>query len=363
MDKARYLLLENGAVFKGKAFGAEGDVTGEVVFTTGMTGYLETLTDPGYYGQIIIQTFPLIGNYGVIPQDFESRKSFVKGYIVRDWCQEPSNFRNQGDLDTFLREQNIPGIYGIDTRALTRMVRENGVMNAVILSELPEDNSAVAWEMKNYRITEAVASTSCTEREECPRTEETAAPKKVAILDLGMRRNSCRELQKRGCDVVILPYNTTAEEILALNPDGIMISDGPGDPAENVEVIREIKKLMNAGVPVFGACLGHQLIALAAGARTVKMKHGHRGASQPARRIADGKVYITSQNHGYEVVTESLPANAEVSFVNVNDNTCEGITYKDIPVFSVQFTPESCCGPLNTLSLFDEFVKLMEEVK
>ena len=362
MDKARYLLLENGTVFKGKAFGAEGDVTGEVVFTTAMTGYLETLTDPSYYGQIVVQTFPLIGNYGVIPQDFESRKSFVKGYIVREWCQEPSNFRNQGDLDTFLREQNIPGIYGIDTRALTKIVRENGVMNALILSELPEEKSAGVWDMKKYIITEAVASTSCTESEEHPHTGETDNPLKVVLLDLGAKRNICRELQKRGCDVTVVPYNTKAEEIAGMKPDGIMLSNGPGDPAENVEVIHEIKKLMDSGIPMFGICLGHQLTALAAGGRTEKMKYGHRGANQPAKRLADGRVFITSQNHGYCVVSDSLPENAEVSFINANDNTCEGVKYRGIPVFTVQFHPEASAGPLDSGFLFDDFIKLMKEV-
>ncbi len=362
MDKARYLLLENGAVFKGKAFGAEGDVTGEVVFTTAMTGYLETLTDPSYYGQIVVQTFPLIGNYGVIPQDFESRKSFVKGYIVREWCQEPSNFRNQGDLDTFLREQNIPGIYGIDTRALTKIVRENGVMNALILSELPEEKSASIWDIKQYTITEAVANTSCDEKEEHPHTDETADPLKVVLMDLGAKRNICRELQKRGCDVTVVPYSTTAEEIEAMKPDGIMLSNGPGDPAENVNVIREIRKLMDSGIPMFGICLGHQLTALAAGGRTEKMKYGHRGANQPAKRLSDNRVFITSQNHGYCVVSESLPDFAEVSFVNANDNTCEGVRYRGIPVFTVQFHPEASAGPLDSGFLFDDFIALMKEV-
>ena len=362
MEKTAYLILENGTVFKGKSFGYEGEAIGEIVFTTSMTGYLETLTDPSYFGQIVVQTFPLIGNYGVIPEDFESPTPKVKGYIVREWCQEPSNFRNQGDLDTFLREQNIPGIYGIDTRALTKIVRENGVMNALILSELPEEKSAGVWDMKKYIITEAVASTSCTESEEHPHTGETDHPLKVVLLDLGAKRNICRELQKRGCDVTVVPYNTKAEEIAGMKPDGIMLSNGPGDPAENVEVIHEIKKLMDSGIPMFGICLGHQLTALAAGGRTEKMKYGHRGANQPAKRMADGRVFITSQNHGYCVVSDSLPENAEVSFVNANDNTCEGVKYRGIPVFTVQFHPEASAGPLDSGFLFDDFIKLMKEV-
>ncbi|MCR4601590.1 MAG: carbamoyl phosphate synthase small subunit [Clostridia bacterium] len=385
MEKARYLLLENGMVFKGKAFGADSDITGEVVFTTAMTGYLETLTDPSYYGQIVVQTFPLIGNYGVIPQDFESRKSFVKGYIVRDWCQEPSNFREQGDLDTFLREQGVPGLYGIDTRALTKIVRENGVMNGILLDELPEEMAPLLEKIKAYTITEAVKNTSTTEKVRHPydeierpaydinaiyvgahirRSDENATGtiKNVVLMDLGAKYNIARELQKRGCDVTVVPYDTKAEEILAMKPDGIMLSNGPGDPAENVEVIAEIKKLRESGVPMFGICLGHQLLALSSGARTEKMKYGHRGANQPAKRLEDGRVFITSQNHGYCVVGDSLPDFAQVSFTNANDSTCEGVRYTDKPVFSVQFHPEASAGPLDSGFLFDDFVALMEEV-
>ena len=380
MEKKRYLLLENGTVFEGRAFGAEGDVTGEVVFTTAMTGYLETLTDPSYFGQIVIQTFPLIGNYGVIPEDFESRKSFVKGYIVRDWCQAPSNFRNQGDLDTFLQQQGIPGLYGIDTRALTRAVREKGVMNGRFFSELPQDLDAAVEKLKEYRIVEAVESTSTDRRETvrflderpvgsglhdfsaAPVETDGMAPKQVVLLDLGAKYNIARELAKHGCDVTVVPCHTTAEEILAMKPDGIMLSNGPGDPADNPEIIEEIGKLRVSGVPVFGICLGHQLLALSAGARTEKMKYGHRGANQPVRRVRDGRVFITSQNHGYCVVSGSLPAYAEESFVNANDGTCEGVLYTDHPVFSVQFHPEASGGPHDSEFLFDDFVKLMEEV-
>ena len=380
MEKKRYLLLENGTVFEGRAFGAEGDVTGEVVFTTAMTGYLETLTDPSYYGQIVIQTFPLIGNYGVIPEDFESRRSFVKGYIVRDWCQAPSNFRNQGDLDTFLREQGIPGLCGIDTRALTRAVREKGVMNGIFLSELPADIEKTAEKLKEYRIVDAVESTSVREPHTCLYSSERpewseiydfampavdlggAEPKKVVLLDLGAKYNIPRELARHGCDVTVVPYNTTAEEIIAMKPDGIMLSNGPGDPADNRQVIEEVAKLRVSGIPVFGICLGHQLLALAAGGRTEKMKYGHRGANQPVRRLSDGRVFITSQNHGYCVVSDSLPDQAEESFINANDGSCEGVRYTDSPVFSVQFHPEACGGPHDSEFLFDDFVNLMEEV-
>lgn len=380
MEKKRYLLLENGMVFEGTAFGAEGEVTGEVVFTTAMTGYLETLTDPSYFGQIVIQTFPLIGNYGVIPQDFESRKSFVKGYIVRSWCQAPSNFRNQGDLDTFLRSQGIPGLCGIDTRALTRAVREKGVMNGIFLSELPENLSEAAEALKEYKIVDAVKTTSTEQPEIYLYSDERpewsgiydfamppvelsgAQPKKVVLLDLGAKYNIARELARHGCDVTVVPYDTTAEEIIGMKPDGIMLSNGPGDPADNPQVIEEIAKLRVSGIPIFGICLGHQLLALSAGGRTEKMKYGHRGANQPVRRILDDRIFITSQNHGYCVVSDSLPAFAEESFVNANDGTCEGVRYTDYPVFSVQFHPEASGGPHDSEFLFDDFVKLMEEV-
>lgn len=381
MSNKRYLLLENGAVFEGRAFGAEGTTVGEVVFTTAMTGYLETLTDPSYYGQIVIQTFPLIGNYGVIPEDFESRRSFVKGYIVRDWCQAPSNFRNQGDLDTFLQEQGIPGLCGIDTRALTKAVREKGVMNGVLLSEPPEDPEKAAEELKAWRITDAVESTSTEQAETYYYSDERPVwsglcdfaappveletgtpPKKVVLLDLGAKYNIARELARHGCDVTVVPYHTTAEEIIGMKPDGIMLSNGPGDPADNVKVIEEISKLRVSGIPVFGICLGHQLLALAAGGTTEKMKYGHRGANQPVRRLRDGRVFITSQNHGYCVVSGSLPEYAEESYINANDGTCEGVRYTDYPVFSVQFHPEASGGPHDSEFLFDDFVKLMEEV-
>lgn len=382
MEKKKYLLLENGKVFEGKSFGAGGDITGEVVFTTAMTGYLETLTDPSYYGQIVIQTFPLIGNYGVIPEDFESRKSFVKGYIVRDWCQEPSNFRNQGDLDTFLREQNIPGIYGIDTRALTRMVRENGVMNGMLLSELPEDIDAAVAELKKYTIVEAVASTS-TDKEEhynykderpdwsglCdfawpPEELGDKPPKKVVLLDLGAKRNIARELSRHGCDVTVVPYDTKADEIIAMKPDGIMLSNGPGDPKECTGVIREIKKLYDTEIPIFAICLGHQLMALATGADTHKMKYGHRGGNHPVKDLATGRVYISSQNHGYVVDMETLdPKVATPAFVNVNDGTNEGLAYTGKNIFTVQFHPEASPGPRDSGVLFDRFMKMMEVKK
>lgn len=359
MSRAAYLILENGTVFEGKAFGAEKETTGELVFTTAMTGYLETLTDPSYFGQVVIQTFPLIGNYGVIPSDFESDSPSLKGYIVREWCQVPSNFRCEGDLDTFLKESQIPGIYGIDTRALTRIVREYGVMNCKICYS-PEYTESELEEIKNYVITDAVESTTINEKEsfnaENPELD-------VVLMDFGAKHNIGRELVKRGCNLTVVPANTTAEELLAMNPDGIMLSNGPGDPAKNTKIIEELKKLCEHKIPIFGICLGHQLLALSQGAKTEKLKYGHRGANQPAKEIATGKVYITSQNHGYAVVSDSLPENGVVSFVNGNDNTCEGVNYTDMPAFSVQFHPEACGGPLDTAFLFDRFIDMIKENK
>ena len=333
MSRAAYLILENGTVFEGKAFGAEKETTGELVFTTAMTGYLETLTDPSYYGQVVIQTFPLIGNYGVIPADFESDSPSLKGYIVREWCQVPSNFRCEGDLDTFLKESGIPGIYGIDTRALTRIVREYGVLNCKI-SYSPNVTKEELDEIKNYVITEAVESTTIKEKEHF---DAENGDLNVVLMDFGAKHNIGRELVKRGCNLTVVPAHTTADEIKAMNPDGVMLSNGPGDPSDNTEIIAELKKLCDFGIPTFGICLGHQLLALSQGAKTEKLKYGHRGANQPAKEVETGRVYITSQNHGYAVVS-----------------------YTNMPAFSVQFHPEACGGPHDTAFLFDRFIELMK---
>lgn len=359
MSRAAYLILENGTVFEGKAFGAEKETTGELVFTTAMTGYLETLTDPSYFGQVVIQTFPLIGNYGVIPSDFESAAPALRGYIVREWCQVPSNFRCEGDLDTFLKDAGIPGICGIDTRALTRIVREYGVLNCRIAYS-DEVNDEILNDIKNYVITDAVESTTIAE----PQEFKAENPQlDVVLMDFGAKHNIGRELVKRGCNVTVVPANTTAEQIKAMNPDGVMLSNGPGDPASNTQIIEELKKICEHKIPTFGICLGHQLLALSQGAKTEKLKYGHRGSNQPAKEISTGNVYITSQNHGYAVVSDSMPSNGEVSFVNGNDNTCEGVKYTDMPAFSVQFHPEACGGPKDTAFLFDRFIELMKDNK
>ncbi|GHU82022.1 carbamoyl-phosphate synthase small chain [Clostridia bacterium] len=359
MSRKSYLILENGKVFEGQGFGAQSEVTGELVFTTAMTGYLETLTDPSYYGQVVIQTFPLIGNYGVIPADFESPAPSLKAYIVRNRCQEPSNFRCEGTLDTFLRESGIPALYGVDTRALTRIVREYGVMNCKLVNSLNNLKSDLE-ELKKYKVTDAVASVTRKNTEEF--TAENAKYN-VALWDFGAKGNIKNSLLKRGCNVTELPSSATAEEIAAIKPDGIMLSNGPGDPEENITVISELKKLCEKQIPIFGICLGHQLLALSQGASTEKLKYGHRGANQPATDTETGRVYITSQNHGYAVVSGSLPNTAKESFVNANDGTCEGVTYTNMPAFSVQFHPEACGGPQDSEFLFDKFIQLIKNNK
>ena len=359
MEQPRYLILENGQVFRGRPLGSSGQVIAEIVFTTAMTGYLETLTDPSYYGQMVVQAFPLIGNYGVIPADFEAEQPALKGYIVRSWCQVPSNFRSEEDLDTFLLSKGIVGLWDIDTRALVKIIREHGVMNA-LLTDDPAPDEATLASLRAYRIDRAVQAVSRTEAN-LQRAE--AARKHVALWDFGAKRNIARELNRRGCDVTILPAHTTAAEILALKPDGLMLSNGPGDPAENTDIIRELNQLCETKLPIFGICLGHQLLALARGGETMKLKYGHRGANQPVQETASGKVYITSQNHGYAVKTDQLPKQSRVSFTNLNDGTCEGMEYLDIPAFSVQFHPEACGGPLDTRYLFDRFIELMERAR
>lgn len=352
----RYLVLENGMTFKGKAFGAEGEVTAEIVFTTAMTGYLETLTDKSYTGQAVVQTFPLIGNYGIIPQDAESERIGASAYIVREWCEHPSNFRCQGDLNSYLKERNVVGLYNIDTRALTKVLRERGVMNGKITS----NPASVDFEaLKAFTIKSPVdrVSFSKSRIDEPEQAEFT-----VALLDFGMKENIARSLVSRGCRVHVLPFNTPASEILALKPDGLFLTNGPGNPEDNVVPINTIKELLPHKIPTMGICLGHQLLALAHGFSTEKLKYGHRGANQPVRSHIDGKTYISSQNHGYAVVTDSIEDSvASPMFTNVNDNTNEGILYKNIPAFSVQFHPEACGGPKDTDFLFDDFIKLMKE--
>ena len=349
--KKGYLILQDGQVFEGVRFGAETDTVGELVFTTGMCGYVETLPDPSYAGQIVMQTYPLIGNYGIIREDFEGA-CCVKGSVGREYCDTPSNFRTDCDLDTYLKEQGVPGLCGVDTRELTRIIREHGVMNAAICDEIPADLTPI----KTYAITGVVEAVSCKEPDRYPAEGEECF--RVSLIDYGAKRNIVRELQKRGCTVTVLPASTSAEEILAAGPDGVMLSNGPGDPAENTYQIEQIRKLLGK-VPMFGICLGHQLTALAAGGSTYKLKYGHRGVNQPVRDLNGVRTYITSQNHGYAVDGDTVKL-GKVRFVNANDGTCEGIDYPELKAFTVQFHPEACTGPKDTSFLFDQFVELMK---
>ena len=378
MDKA-YLVLSDGTVFEGKAFGAVGDALGEVVFTTGVVGYLETLTDPCYAGQIVVQTYPLVGNYGVIPGDIAGPAA-VKGYVVRELCEDPSNFRSEGDLNTYLKEQGIPCICGIDTRQLTRILRDKGTMNGMICHELPADMEALAaWSVPGAEALAGVTGAALLPPEGGRGSKKgffrwftrlfggksadaSSAPSRhalrVTLIDCGSTEGIRRQLEQRGCEVTVVPCNTAAESILAGGPKGVVVSDGPGDPAENPVCIGELKKLVGK-VPLFGVGLGHQLMALALGGKTRKLPYGHRGANQPVTALGGGNTYITSQNHGYVVDGDSLEGVGKVFMVNANDQTCEAVEYPGHKAFSVQFHPEGCTGPVNTLFLYDRFITMM----
>ena len=352
-----FLILEDGTVFEGTSIGYPKEVISEIVFNTSMTGYLEVLTDPSYAGQAVVMTYPLIGNYGICREDMESRQAWPDGYIVRELSRIPSNFRSGDTIDHFLKEQDIPGISGIDTRALTKILREKGTMNGMITTNGDYDLEEVKEKIRQYTVKGVVLKTSVKKPYVLP-----GDGKKVALLDCGAKDNIARNLNKRGCEVTVYPADTPAEEILKTNPDGIMLSNGPGDPAENVGIIEEVRKLYESSVPIFAICLGHQLMALATGAKTYKLKYGHRGGNHPVKDLETGRVYITSQNHGYAVDEESLdPSVAVPAFVNVNDKTNEGLKYVGKNIFTVQYHPEACPGPLDSGYLFDRFMRMMEE--
>ena len=351
-----YLILEDGTVFTGTSIGSEREVISEIVFNTSMTGYLEVLTDPSYAGQAVVMTYPLIGNYGICHQDMESAKPWPDGYIVRELSRIPSNFRSEDTIQNFLKEHDIPGICGIDTRALTKILREKGTMNGMITTKEYTDFSEPIKRMKEYAVTGVVLKTTTKETYVLP-----GNGKKVALLDYGAKRNIARSLNQRGCEVTVYPADTPAEKVLAGKPDGIMLSNGPGDPKENTAIIREVKKLYESDVPIFAICLGHQLMALANGMDTHKLKYGHRGGNHPVKDLETGRVYISSQNHGYVVDTDNLdPSVAVPAFVNVNDSTNEGLKYVGKNIFTVQYHPEACPGPLDSGYLFDRFLKMME---
>jgi len=359
MSDSAYLILENGTVFKGEYFGAKNEVTGEIVFTTGMTGYLETLTDPSYCGQIVLQTFPLIGNYGIIPEDFESSNVGAKAYIVKYPCATPSNFRSETNLDSFLKKRGITGLCGIDTRALTKIIRKNGVMNGKITSSAPEKNDYE--EIKKYYVVNPIAAVSGADDASGKKIPQSRPQKirRIALLDFGAKRGIANALSERGCEIKVFAHNAQVKEILEFKPDGIMLSNGPGDPADpgNRIIIETLVALIKTNIPIFGICMGHQLLALANGYKTKKLKFGHRGANQPVKDTKTGQVYITSQNHGYEVFAENSNQGS-YSFINVNDGTCEGIDYG--VSFSVQFHPEARGGPLDTGFLFDRFMERID---
>lgn len=349
-----FLILEDGTVFEGTSIGSKKEVISEIVFNTSMTGYLEVLTDPSYAGQAVVMTYPLIGNYGITP-DMESERPWVDGYIVRELSRMPSNFRCEGTIQDFLTEHDILGIAGVDTRALTKTLRDKGTMNGMITTDENYNIEEILPKLKAYRTGNVVDKVTCKE----PKILK-GKGKKVALLDLGAKNNIAKSLNERGCEVTIYPAHTTAQEILDTKPDGIMLSNGPGDPKECESIIAEIKKLYESEVPIFAICLGHQLMALATGADTYKLKYGHRGGNHPVKDLATGRVYISSQNHGYAVDAKALDEKVAVpAFTNVNDGTNEGLKYVGKNIFTVQFHPEACPGPQDSAYLFDRFITMM----
>lgn len=359
-----FLILEDGTVFSGIHIGADKDIISEIVFNTSMAGYLEVLTDPSYAGQAVCMTYPLIGNYGICREDMESKRGWPDGFIVRELSRMPSNFRCDMTIQDFLEENGIPGIAGIDTRALTKILREKGTMNGMITTDENYKLDEIIPKLKEYRTGKVVEIVTCKNKYELKgNIELTGQRLKVALLDLGAKNNIAKSLAARGCDVTIYPAWAKAEEIIAAAPDGIMLSNGPGDPKECGSVIAEIRKLYDTDIPIFAICLGHQLMALATGADTFKMKYGHRGGNHPVKDLETGRVYISSQNHGYVVDMDKLdPKVANPAFINVNDGTNEGLSYKGKNIFTVQFHPEACPGPQDSADLFDRFITMMRRV-
>jgi carbamoyl-phosphate synthase, small subunit len=352
-----YLILEDGSVYEGENVGACREAVSEIVFNTSMTGYLEVMTDPSYAGQAVVMTYPLIGNYGICYDDMESYRPWIDGLIVRELSEVASNFRNEDSIQNFLIKNNIPCICGIDTRDLTKRLREHGTMNGFITVDSSFVVEKILQRIKEYSVKDVVKRTSTKEAYILP-----GKGKRVVLIDFGAKKNIARQLQKRGCEVIVVPCDTKAKEILKLKPDGIMLSNGPGDPKENVDIIKEIKKLYDTDIPIFAICLGHQLMALATGANTYKLRYGHRGGNHPVKDLETGRTYISSQNHGYAVDESTLDKNICVpAFVNVNDGTNEGLRYINKKIFTVQYHPEACPGPRDSSYLFDKFIKMMED--
>ena len=351
-----YLMLEDGSVYSGDARGSFKETVCEIVFNTSMTGYVEILTDPSYAGQGIVMTYPMIGNYGVSEKDFESSRLQPCAFLVHELCFTPSNFRNEMTLEELLIKYDIPCISGLDTRSIVKRLRESGTMRGIITADI-SDKDALMEKIKAYRQEKLVESVTTDK----PTVLSNGDGSKIALMDFGTKRNIGNSLAQRGCAVTVYPALTTAEEIIKASPDGIMLSNGPGDPSACVEIIREIKKLYDYGIPTFAICLGHQLMALANGGETERMKYGHRGANHPVKFIHEDRTYLSSQNHGYMVNGKGLPSNAEINCINVNDSTVEGIVYHGKPVFTVQFHPEANSGPRDTSFLFDRFLKMVRE--
>jgi carbamoyl-phosphate synthase small subunit len=357
-----YLILEDGSVHRGEAFGADATGQGEVVFNTSMTGYQEVLTDPSYAGQLVTLTYPLVGNYGINQEDIESRRIQVAGFIVREHSDHPSHGSSKITLHEYLRDQGVPGISGVDTRAITRRLRDRGVMMGIITSQAPESALARLAEIPRYDDLDLVRTVT-TERRytwDSPGVEASAPARRILVTDSGLKYNILRLLRQRGCEVIAVPATTTAEEMLALQPSGIILSPGPGDPKLLDYIIENVRQLLGR-TPVMGICLGHQLVARAMGADTFKLKFGHRGANHPVKDLSTGKVYITAQNHGYAVDPDTLPLGLEITHVNLNDGTIEGLRHRDLPLFTIQYHSEASPGPRDSEYLFDQFLDIVAE--
>ncbi|HEY2420492.1 MAG TPA: carbamoyl phosphate synthase small subunit [Neobacillus sp.] len=351
----RQLILEDGTIFIGEGFGSDTETVGEVVFNTGMTGYQEILSDPSYCGQIVTLTYPLIGNYGINRDDFEAINPAIKGFIVKEACESPSNWRSEFTLDEYFRMKKIPGIAGIDTRKLTRIIRQYGTLKGAICRLEIETKEVLRSLREKTLPNDQVRQVSTKNPYPSP-----GRGKRVILVDFGMKHGILRELNKRDCDVIVMPYHSTAEEILQLRPDGIMLSNGPGDPKDVPEAIAMIKGVLGV-VPLFGICLGHQLFALACGADTMKMKFGHRGSNHPVKELSTGKITITSQNHGYTVEANSIQnTRLAITHIALNDGTVEGLKHLDYPAFTVQYHPEASPGPEDANCLFEQFLTMME---
>ena len=365
MAKEAYLVLEDGSVHVGETFGADVPGTGEVVFNTSMTGYQEVLTDPSYAGQLVTLTYPLIGNYGINRVDYESKRIQVAGLVVREHCDRPSHGDSEITLHEYLLSQGIPGICGVDTRAITRRLRERGVMMGIVTTGTPESAQARLSEMPRYDDLNLVRTVTAEQAYRWDNAEKDHGPAsryRVVVTDCGLKYNILRLLRQRDCEVIAVPAATTAEDILALGPSGVLLSPGPGDPQLLDYVVDNIAKLVGR-VPIMGICLGHQLIARALGARTFKLKFGHRGANHPVQDLDTGRVYITAQNHGYAVDADSLPSSLEISHINLNDNTVEGLRHRELPLFSIQYHSEASPGPRDNEYLFDRFVQMLSEAQ